>query len=154
MTASLARSSSTPEDPGGPRGAAALASWQRDLMAIAEALFCREQGPPPATRLVWLADEMADFLMRSGLRTRLVLRGSVAAIARAAPPLVGSVRPFRALPLESRIKALERLEKSPLGLACFAVKALSCIIWYEHPDSAEEIGFDGACHALKGTPDE
>ena len=32
-----------------------------------------------------------------------------------------------------------------LGIALFAVKAILSMLYYEHPDAAREMGFDGAC---------
>lgn len=122
-----------------------LFPWQRDLIAIAEALYLKEDGPPPASRLEWLAHQMDDFMQRAGTRTRLVLRGSIAALARGVPAYGRHLGRIGAMPVEARLEALERAEKGPLGLACFAVKAMSSILWYEHPDSAREIAFDGAC---------
>jgi hypothetical protein len=124
-----------------------LAPWQRDLAAIAEAMFATEAGAPPPERVEWLVRQMADFLRRAGLRTRFVLKSSIAAVTHGAPLLAGQRGPFRALPLAARLHGLEKAERSPLGLACFAVKAMTCILWFEHPDSAAEIGFDGGCAA-------
>jgi len=52
---------------------------------------------------------------------------------------------LRALPLGDRSHALEKMESSRFALPLLAVKAMLCIIYYEHPDAAREIGFDGAC---------
>lgn len=47
------------------------------------------------------------------------------------------------LSLEKRAHALERWERSPFGMTLFAVKAILCILWFEHPDAAAHMGFDG-----------
>lgn len=122
-----------------------LASWQRDLIAIAEAMFSRTEGPPPPERLEWLARQMADFMAHAGARTRLLLRGSIAAVAGSGAIFSGKFRMFRDLSLAERLHVLEKAERGPVGLATFAVKAMTSILWFEHPDSAREIGFDGGC---------
>ena len=47
--------------------------------------------------------------------------------------------PLRALPLERRTRALERFEASAIALPLFALKAIFCVLYYEHPDAAREI---------------
>jgi hypothetical protein len=113
--------------------------------ALAEALFTTEDGPPPEARLAWLVDDLDDFLGRAGSRARLVYRLCLLAIAIVAPLMIGRFPPYRALSREQRTRALERMEKSTLGLAVFGAKAMLCILYYEHPDAARAIGHDGHC---------
>jgi hypothetical protein len=40
---------------------------------------------------------------------------------------------------------LERLERGPLSMTVLGVKAMLSLVWYEHPRSARDIGFDGDC---------
>jgi hypothetical protein len=54
--------------------------------------------------------------------------------------------PIRRLSFEDTERALERFERSPMGMMLFAVQTLVCIVYFEHPDAAAEIGFDGQCH--------
>jgi hypothetical protein len=113
-------------------------------MAIAEALYATDAGPPPPDRLVWFAHELADFLVRSGPRAAVLIHGSLAAVGTLGALLAGPegrLRPLHKLPLALRTRALERLEKSPAGLALFAVKGIFSILYYEHPDAAREVGF-------------
>jgi hypothetical protein len=117
----------------------------RAARALAEAIFSTEAGPPPPERLDWLVRELDDFLARVGSRTRLVLWLSVFAVSWLAPLLSFRLLPLRALPLPKRIDALERLERSHAAMALLATKAILSILYYEHPDAAREVGFDGAC---------
>jgi len=125
--------------------------WQRDATAVAEALFASRAGlrkdgeawtagPPPASRIAWLVDDLDHFLGTVSGRSQLLFRAALTTVVLTAPKLVLSFRPFHSLSLEDRVQALERLEHSPLGLAVFAVKTLLCFIWYEHPDSEVEAG--------------
>ncbi len=51
---------------------------------------------------------------------------------------------------ETRRRALERMERSLLAPPILPVKAILGILWYEHPDVAASVGFDGL--ALLDTP--
>jgi hypothetical protein len=117
----------------------------RAVRALAEALFATLAGPPPADRLDWLVQDLDDFLGRSGARSRVLLRLSLLAVSVVAPLMVFRLQPLRALPLDRRTEALERFERSFFALPLFALKAILCVLYYEHPDAAREIGFDGAC---------
>lgn len=115
------------------------------LRSIAEAIFFGPGGPPPAERLQWLMEEADDFLARAGGRTRFLIRLSTWIVNLCAPWAIFRFRPLRRLPLEQRIAALTRLEQSPLGAPLLAIKALLSLLYYEHPDAAREVGFDGEC---------
>lgn len=122
--------------------------WQRDVAAVAEALFSSERGPPPAARVDWLVDDVAHFLSSVGGRSRLLFFASLQAVTRAAPLSIFALGPFWRLSLERRVRALERLERGPLALALFAVKTLLCLHWYEHPDTRIEVGLVDKVTAL------
>ncbi len=112
--------------------------------AVAEALFTGDT-PPPRDRIDWLVDETEAHLALCGVRARWVFRGSLRAVSAVAPPMSGTRPPFRDLPLATRVHALERMERSPLGLAVFAIKAILCILYFEHPDVAASVRADGTC---------
>jgi hypothetical protein len=113
--------------------------------AIAEAVFSTEKGPPPGERLDWVIAELDDLLARAGGKSRFVFRLSLIAVSILAPLLLFTFVPLRSMPLERRTHALEKLERNRLGLSLLAVKALLCVVYYEHPDAAREIGFEGHC---------
>lgn len=115
------------------------------LVTIAEAVFATASGPPPPARLDWLAIELEDFLARAGARTRFVLWLARLAVAVLAPLSIARFVPLARLPVAERSRALSRLEHSFLGAPVLAVKALLCVLYYEHPDAAREVGFDGKC---------
>lgn len=125
-------------------------AWLRDVAAVGEVLFATEDGPPPPERMAWLAAQIEDFMARVQRRPAFVFRASLFALSWVAPLLVWRVAPLRALSYETRTRALPRLERTPLAVAVFAVKAMLCIVYYEHPDAAAAIGFDGRC--LGDTP--
>jgi hypothetical protein len=115
------------------------------LVAVGEAVFSTSAGAPPPERLRWLGAELEDFLARAGTRTRWLLRLAVLAVSLLAPLSAGRMPPLRRLSLRERARALTLLERSRLGAPVLAVKALLCVLYYEHPDAANEIGFDGVC---------
>lgn len=116
----------------------------RALVAIAEAVFARDEKPPPPDRLAWVEREAEDFLARSGARSRLMLSFMVWLTTLLAPILAGRYTPLYSLSLGDRVRALARLEER-FAEPLLAVKAILCLIYYEHPDSAREVGFDGQC---------
>jgi hypothetical protein len=126
--------------------AAPLADRTRaQARAFAEALFTPEGGSLPGARLEWLVDELDDFVRHAGREARTVLTSSLAAIAAAVPLALGVARSFASLSVDERVRGLERVERTPLGLAILGAKAMVCIVWYEHPESARDIDHDGAC---------
>lgn len=114
--------------------------WLEDAVAVAEALFLRDDGPPPRAHLDWLARELDDHLARVGLRSRLVFRASLSLLARLVPLLARRLGRLSSIPVSARADGLARLERSPLSLNVLAVKAMLCILWYEHPEEARRIG--------------
>lgn len=107
--------------------------------AIAEALFARGGAPPPAERMTFVVCELEDFLARAGTRSRCMLTFSLWAVATLAPLVAGRFARFTSLPVAERVAALEALE-ARLPEPLLAVKALLCLVYYEHPDAAREVG--------------
>ncbi len=116
----------------------------RAARAVAEALFAQEHGPP-ADRLDWMIRDLGDFFGHVTLRARLLFRACIATIAWIAPLMIAKLPPISRLSVPERIEAIERLERSPLSLALLGAKAPLCIVYYEHPDAADEIGWDQRC---------
>ncbi len=128
-----------------------LGPWSaRAARAVIEAVFAREGAdgkvaPPPADRVEWVCREIDDFLARVTVRSYAVVLLSLFAVSVVAPLLARRFGALASLPLADRIDALERFEKSGLAPALLAVKALVSVHYYEHPDAAREVGFDGTC---------
>jgi len=112
---------------------------------VAEALFSREDGPPPEARLRWMQADLADFFAHVTLRARLLFRACLATVYLLAPLCVGRLPTMRRLTVDERVAALHALERTPLALALFGCKAILCIVYFEHPDAAAEIGWDQEC---------
>ena len=113
--------------------------------AIIEAFFAGPEGPPPADRVAWVDADLADFMRHAGPRARLLLRVCIFILRWLAPLFAGRLPPIDRQPLQARIGILAHTEKGVLSLALLGLKALVCLIYYEHPESARAIGFDGGC---------
>ena len=111
----------------------------RIARAIAEAVFARDGRAPPEERIAWLVGELEDFLARAGARSRFMLTFSFWLVAVAAPLALRRWPRLEALPVADRVDALSALERV-LPEPLLAVKALLCLIYYEHPDAASEVG--------------
>jgi hypothetical protein len=128
---------------------AGLSPWsERAVRAVIEALFASEGDqddviPPPAERVAWVTDEVDDFLARASGRTYVIVLLSLFVVNVVAPLLVRRVGTLGALAPRERVIALDKLERSGLAPALLAVKALLSVHYYEHPDAAREVGFDG-----------
>ncbi|MHB8873150.1 MAG: hypothetical protein ACYC8T_05630 [Myxococcaceae bacterium] len=121
----------------------------KTMQAIAEAIFASEAGPPPEDRIRWVCSEMDDVLAHAGTSARTLMRAATFAVAAAVPIFARRPIALEQLSLPARIEALEKMERSFAAAPLLAVKALLCILYYEHPDAAREIGYDGGCGEVK-----
>jgi hypothetical protein len=108
--------------------------------AVAEALFAGEAGPPPAARLERLACDLDDHLDRAGPWARMVIGTALWCLTWLGPLVTLRPLPFYRLRLETRIRVLIRVEQSFLQAAFFAVKAVSCLLYFEQPEGAADLG--------------
>jgi hypothetical protein len=115
------------------------------VRAVAEALFAREEGAPPAERLAWLCEDFDDFVEQAGARPKAMLTAAVFVATWLAPLSIGQRPPLARLSIADRCRALEKTEATKVGLAILGVKAILSIIYYEHPDAQAEIGVDTSC---------
>jgi hypothetical protein len=111
---------------------------------VAQALFTTDAGPPPSARLAWALADVEDFTHKAGPRTRLLFRAAIFGLVWIAPLLL--LRPPLVWQsLARRIDSLERIERGPFHVMFLLVKVMLCLVYFEHPDSEREIGFDGKC---------
>ena len=115
---------------------------------FAEALFCEEHSPVSAERLDWLMAEFADFIEgsnASGLRARWTLALCLFACHWLAPLFIRRLGPLGELDVADRILALDRMERSSLGPATLAPKAMLCLLWFENPSVQRETATEPSC---------
>lgn len=113
---------------------------------VAEALFQDEDGvsPDPA-ELDALETELADFARSAGGWATFLLSACLLVVSVLVPVFARKLASLGGLSVDQRRAALERMEESGLSLPFLAVKAILCLVHYEHPDAAARIGFDGRC---------
>lgn len=122
------------------------ASGRANARALAETLWSRDGTTAPAEdRLSFFTDDLSDFVGHLNTRARLLFLSCLATVTFLAPLLLGRFARLRSLSIEERIRAIHALERTPLSLALFAAKAIVSLVWYEHPDTAREIGWDQRC---------
>jgi hypothetical protein len=124
--------------------------FDRMLWSVAEAIFTTEEGPPPASRLAWLCADMRDFLVKSGPQARWIFTLALFAVSWVWPLTIGRFPSLARLSVKDRGDALERFEGGNMAQAAsiLALKATLCIVYFEHPDAARGIGFDGECKGI------
>lgn len=127
------------------RGAPVPAAVRVTSRAVAEALFSPDGETIDRARLDWLEEDFADFFSRAHGNARMILRASLLALMWLAPLFVFTPLPLTSLSIKRRALALERLEASLLAPAALAVKAMLCILWFEHPTTREETGTEPSC---------
>lgn len=128
-----------------PRARGMSDAARRDVRAFAEAFFSTDFDPPPAERMDWFVDDLDDFIGRLNPRARGLFHLVMAVPTYVAPLFVRHVGRLADLPVRARVEALEALEHSSLGMPLFAAKAMTSLVYYEHPDAAREIGWDQRC---------
>ena len=135
-----------------------LGPWsKRAATAVIEAVFARagesgEVTPPPAERVAWVTAEVEDTLARASGRSYAIVILSLFVVSVVAPILSRRFTTLASLSPSERVHALERFERSAFAPSLLAVKALLSVHYYEHPDAAREVGYDGACMLTPGAP--
>ena len=109
---------------------------------IAEALFSTQAGPPATVRLTWSLDELDDLVTRSSQRVRLAFYAALWFVSWLVPALAWRAMPLGRLDPNERVRVLERAEQGLLSPLIVVIKTLLCLVWFEHPASAAELGYD------------
>jgi hypothetical protein len=110
------------------------------MLHVAEALFSVRNAPPPPERMAWLAAELDDFMARAGGAGRLQFAVASGLVTLLAPLRVGRLPGLGRLALRDRVYALERFEETLAAPLLIALRAILCLLYYEHPDAAREVG--------------
>ncbi|MFT7625514.1 MAG: hypothetical protein ACI9WU_004705 [Myxococcota bacterium] len=127
-----------PSTPALPTG-----GYLASIAALAEVLYETAGGPPPAERIAWLCERIHVMFTDASPGARRLFRLSLWVVNTVSPLLVFRPWPLRWMGHDIRVKALSRLEHSPLAMVLYATKAILAIQYFEHPDSAANAGFDG-----------
>ena len=109
--------------------------------AVAEALFTvDDRTVPPSERLDWVMEEYADFMARTSRRGRLLFTLAAQVVTRVSPWLRGRLGGFLQCSLTERVEMLRAFEATPLAGVLIALRAILCILYYEHPGAAADAG--------------
>ena len=112
----------------------------RQIRYISEAFFSEDTSPMDSKRLEWLVREYCDFMSRAPTKQRFLFRTAVTVIAFLSPLFIWKIGPFSTLNFNDRIRALRRFEQRKIGRILIPVRAILCLIYYEHPDAAKTLG--------------
>jgi len=115
---------------------------------IAEALFSSDEQAMPAARLSWLVREYSDFMSRAPAKGRLLFTLATMVVSVLSPLLINKLPPFSRLSFDDRILALRALEASRFGKILIPLRAILCLIYYEHPEAAVIIGLPDQAERL------
>jgi len=111
----------------------------RSIRAISEAIFSEDEEPINAARLDWLIHEYQDFMSRAPSKQRLLFTLATLVVAFCGPLFILRFQSFSSLSLTLRIRALRRLETRPAGKILIPLRAILCLIYYEHPEAAAHL---------------
>lgn len=118
----------------------------RAARTIAEALFSTGSVAAPAERVQWLMTELDLVLIQAGWRPGGFYRLGLFAVCWIAPLMIARPGPLWRLGIADRVRALRKLESSFAASLILGVKAILCLIYFEHPDAVRETGNDSSCH--------
>lgn len=123
-----------------------LVRTERAIALFAETLFSTESGLPPRDRIDGVVESASALLAATTVRSRLMFQVCLFAMLWVAPLFIYRAPGLGRLPLGQRVAALTAMEHSPTGAAMvLAIKAVLCMLWYEHPEAAAEVGADPPC---------
>lgn len=126
--------------------------WAAGIPAVGEVILAPPTGPCDAQRLGWVCDEVQSFVDEVGGKGAFVFKLGLFLVEWVAPIWSFKLPRFRTMDFETRVRVLEKFESSPFGMTLLAVKLFLCIPYFEHPDTAPEVGFDGAPLIRSETP--
>ena len=130
-------------DPQKPKPLGWAASAARTMAAV---MFSTDAGAPPRERLDWLAADLSDFFTQAGRGPGRLFGLALFAVLYVAPLLAFRLPlPFTSIP--KGVDTLERIERGPLGVALLFIKAILCIVYFEHPDVERTTGYVTPCLA-------
>jgi hypothetical protein len=89
--------------------------------------------------------ELDLLLIAAGWRSGGSYRLLLWAVTWLAPLTILRPGPLWRLGISDRVQALKKMEGSPAASLVLAMKAVLCLIYYEHPEAVRETGYELAC---------
>ncbi len=113
-------------------------SPRRTVQALADAIF---EPPSDSERLATLATEALAFVSAASFASRVTLRLALALLWLAPLVLFTSFRTLDRLDRGRRGELLQRVERTPLGLALVAWRTILMLHFYEDREELTRIGY-------------
>lgn len=114
--------------------------------AVAETILQDAEGPPPPARMAWFSEELNDVFAHATGVPAIGMRLMPWVFEFSPLYLFRHLRLFTQLTPQERLGCLEAIEHSrieQLSALLHLCKTLICVVYYEHPETLMEVGFDG-----------
>jgi hypothetical protein len=129
---------------------------KRVLRSLAEAFFTDPDDPADRgadQRFAWLVDDVDDFISQASPALRLGTRAALVLVELLPVFFIGRFARCSSLGLEEREHYLATVEASAVprvGLLVVMFKTLMTILYFEHPEAAPHLGYDGRHERWRG----
>lgn len=149
---------------GPPKATCSTRDWERTtfgpfarrtIVGIAEALFTDPDDPADRgarARFEWLAGDADAMISNASIAMRIGMWAMLFILEITPIFAVGRFSRCSSLPLDARVHYLEKLERGRVVfLALFVTvwKTLLTILYFEHPEAAPKLGYDGKHERFK-----
>lgn len=114
------------------------------LRTLAAQIFDDGRGIDPE-RIAWAIGDLELFLRGAGPRTSFLFRVALYVVAWMPLFFVARLGPLHRLDKDTAALYLDRFDRSSLSPLLLLPKAVFSLVYFEHPDSLREIGFDNSC---------
>ena len=122
---------------------------RRAIRGAAEAFFTDPNEPADRgaeARMTWLIADADDMVSHGSTQLQMGLRIAIVVLELLPLIVMGRFVLASSLTLEERVRFLRRVETGPitfLSLLVIAWKTLLTVLYFEHPEAAPHMGYDG-----------
>lgn len=130
---------------------------KRVLLGLAESFFTDPNDPADrgaAQRFLWLVDDVDDFISQASPSLRWGTRIAAFLVELAPLFFIGRLSRCSSLALEERERYLAAVEASTVPRVALLVvmfKTVMTVLYYEHPEAAPHLGYDGRHVRFRGS---
>ena len=122
---------------------------RRAIRGAAEAFFTDPEEPADRgadARMAWLVEDADDMVSHGSTQLQTGLRIAIVVLELLPIFVVGRLALASSLTLDERVHFLRKIETGPitfLALLVVAWKTLLTVLYFEHPEAAPRMGYDG-----------
>ena len=122
---------------------------RRVIFALAEALFTDPDAPSDrgaAARFSWAVSDVDAMISNASAGHRILVRVTLVLLELLPLVIVGRFARCSSLPIDARVAYLSRLDRhriTQLALPVVLWKTLLTMVYFEHPEAAPILGYDG-----------